>query len=80
MNDAPSVSNIIDAIGVTTLQRAFGHVNASTVSSWKQRHSIPHARWPKLIEVAKARGVTGITADTLMRACAARERNREAAE
>lgn len=78
MTDAISISTIIDAIGVTTLQKAFGHVNASTVSSWKQRRSIPVERWPRLIEVARERGRDDITIEMLLEACI--ERNRGVAE
>lgn len=77
MMDVHPVSRIIDAIGVVALSRAFGHANASTVSSWKLRHSIPVERWPRLIEVAKERGLEEITVESLLEACTSA---REAAE
>lgn len=80
MTETRSVENIIDAIGVTALQRAFGHANASTVSSWKQRRSIPVERWPRLIEVAKERGLADITIEALLKACIAREQTVQAAQ
>lgn len=60
-----SVAEVIDAIGGSTLSRRLGHQSASTVSSWKQRGSIPPEYWPEVISEAQSRGVDGVSADTL---------------
>lgn len=73
MQDPTPIAKIIDSIGASTLQRAFGHENASTVSSWKIRGSIPVEYWPKIIEVADEAGKEGIDYAALVAACAARK-------
>lgn len=64
-----SVDRIVDAIGVTALARRLGHKNASTVSSWKIRGSIPVAYWPRVIEAAREQGDTTVTLEALAAAC-----------
>jgi hypothetical protein len=40
----------------------------TTVASWATREAIPVEVWSKLIDLAKARGVEGVTYETLARA------------
>ena len=44
------------------------HRPLTTVASWVRRDSIPIEVWSKLIDLAKARGVEGVTYETLARA------------
>lgn len=40
----------------------------TTVSSWASRQSIPVDAWPKLIELARERGIDGFTYEALVAA------------
>ena len=49
---------------------AFGRVidkGASSASEMKRRGTVPVRYWPKLIRAARAAGITGVNAETLMR-------------
>jgi hypothetical protein len=60
-----SCEPIIDALGGTSkVARACG-TSVSTVSTWKARNSIPAERWLALADLARRRGVNGITLETL---------------
>ena len=63
-----TVPDLITTIGAAAIAREFGHENVSTVSSWKARGAIPVAYWPKLVEIAAAAGVEGVTYDALVHA------------
>lgn len=82
MQEPTPIAKIIDALGISTLQRAFGHENASTVSSWKIRGSIPVEYWPRIIEVAAEAkrddpSKPDIDYAALVTACAARKSTSE---
>lgn len=63
MND--SVNAIIGAFqGVSELGRAIG-ATPQAVSNMRARGSIPPRYWPRLVEAAKARGIAGVTFETL---------------
>jgi hypothetical protein len=70
MSKFKTVPEIIEACGVSALARALGHANASTVSSWKTRESIPPRQWGRVIKATKAIGVLGVDYMILVRACA----------
>lgn len=36
-------------------------VPITTAQSWRDRDSIPNARWKRLVEKARARGIRGVT-------------------
>lgn len=63
-----SVPDLITAIGVAALAREFGHENMSTVSGWKIRGSVPVAYWPRLVDIAAASGIEGVTYEALVHA------------
>lgn len=62
-----NVPELIDALGPAWLSRQFGHRNASTVSGWKSRNTIPPEYWMIVIASAEARGIQGVSNDTLSR-------------
>ncbi|MFO1150972.1 MAG: hypothetical protein U1E62_21565 [Alsobacter sp.] len=55
MSDHVGVPTIIEALGVSHLSRVLSQ-RVSTVSSWKQRGSIPAEYWPGIVLEAKRRG------------------------
>ncbi len=61
-----TVPEVIDKIGVSALAQALGHKNASTVSSWKARKSIPVEHWPRVVDAAKKADIGGLTYDALV--------------
>lgn len=60
-----SVPELIDALGPSWLSRQFGHKNASTVSGWKSRSTIPPEYWMMVIAAAEEKSVPGVSNDTL---------------
>lgn len=60
-----SVDEIIDALGGTKAVAEAHGVNLSVVSSWRFRRSIPADRWRDIVALAEARGVEGLTFETL---------------
>lgn len=60
-----SIDQVIDALGGTDqVSRDLG-VEAPVVSNWRSRGRIPGARWTALADIARGRGVNGITLETL---------------
>ena len=41
--------------GVTTMARALGHENRTTVQYWAEKDFIPHWRWHEVLQAARAR-------------------------
>lgn len=68
MAESRSVPDIISALGVSALARAFGHENVTTVSSWKLRKNIPVIYWSRIVEFAAENGVEGVNYETLVEA------------
>ena len=60
-----SASDFIDALDGSTAVAALLDLPATTVASWKSRNSIPVQHWSALIQSAEAKGVAGITLETL---------------
>jgi len=61
-----TVDEIIDAVGGTGVVTAgLGLKYPSIVSSWRSRKSIPGDRWMSLAELARERGVVGVTVEAL---------------
>lgn len=61
-----TVGEIIDKLGgPTVVTSALGETNKSVVGSWSHRNSIPGDRWLALTDLARNRGVDGITVETL---------------
>ena len=50
--------------GLTVFAADMG-VPVTTAQSWRDRDSIPNARWKKLIEKARGRGIKGVSYSTL---------------
>lgn len=49
--------------GLTALAKALGHEHPTTVQGWKGRGVIPSRHIPKIIEVARGRGIQLSAAD-----------------
>jgi hypothetical protein len=60
--------------GITRVAAEIG-VPTGTASAWQSRGSIPVSYWPKLIESAAQRGVSGVTYDALVALHSQRKRN-----
>lgn len=60
-----TVDDIIDALGGTGAVAQARGLTPSTVSSWRKRQSIPGDRWMDLAELARERGVAGVTVESL---------------
>lgn len=61
-----SVPNLIDELGGYRAVASFLSLPPTTVASWKSRGSIAVEHWPKIVEVARERGVVGVTFDELV--------------
>jgi hypothetical protein len=57
---SPSVTTIINRIGVSALAQALGHKNLSTVHSWKTRGRIPYGNWDGILRVAREKHIDEI--------------------
>lgn len=68
MADSPTtVAELIDAFGGPS---KFGRVigkSPSTAGEQKRNGSIPVDYWPKIVEIAKACGIKGVTYETLVK-------------
>lgn len=61
-----TVDEIIDAVGGTgAVTEGLGLKYPSIVSSWRARKSIPGDRWFALADLARERGVEGVTVESL---------------
>lgn len=61
-----TVDEIIDGLGGTgAVTEGLGLKHPSIVSSWRARKSIPGERWLGLADLARERGVNGITLEAL---------------
>jgi hypothetical protein len=54
-----SVSDFIEVLGGSTTVASLLGLPGTTVASWKGRKSIPVEHWPKLLEIARDRGIEG---------------------
>ncbi|WP_291666062.1 hypothetical protein [Bosea sp. (in: a-proteobacteria)] len=53
-----SVSELIEALGLSWLAGRFGHKNASTVQGWKVRNYIPGEHWLTIVSAASVKGIS----------------------
>lgn len=68
-----TTSKIIDELGGSTVVAALLKIPATTtVASWKDRGVIPVQHWQALINFAKAKGVDGVTIESLAKIAAAK--------
>ena len=62
-----TASEIIDAVGGTAVVARAFNIQMSAVSNWRSEESIPSRRWPKIVAMAKAKRVKGVTLTELAR-------------
>jgi hypothetical protein len=63
-----SPADAIDRLGGPKVVTDRLGLSYTTVHSWAYRQSIPVEIWPRLVEIAKETGVTGLTFDALVQA------------
>lgn len=64
--DAPvrTVDDLIDRLGRAALMDAAG-VGRTALCNWRRSGRVPVAKWPALVDLARARGIDGVTYETL---------------
>ena len=70
-----SITHLFDALGgPAVIGRGVG-ITTEHAAAMRRRGSIPVSYWPKLIESAAQRGVSGVTYDALVALHSQRKRN-----
>lgn len=62
-----TVSDIIAKLDGASAVAKLLQLPATTVASWKSRESIPVDRWSEIVEIARERGLDGVTYEQLVR-------------
>lgn len=70
-----SVSDVIEALGGSSILAGELGLPATTVASWKSRGSIPDEHRPTLIKIARKKAIRGVDYESLTLMHAARAEN-----